>query len=88
MSSHKTSSRADLLTPREASELTNLGTPRTFQRWAKIGKLPHLALPNGRVMFYRRDIEALLQPRAVQDEEGELPRPFEDVPLSGFVVAV
>jgi len=64
MTSHVASVQTEVLTPREASELTKLGAPRTFQRWAKDGKLPHIVLPNGRVMFYRKDIEALMERKA------------------------
>lgn len=73
MTSRVASVQTEVLTPREASELTKLGAPRTFQRWAKDGKLPHIVLPNGRVMFYRKDIEALMERKAADGGVGVEP---------------
>lgn len=50
------------LTAREAAELLPTVGALTVQRWARTGRVPAVRLPNGRWLFRRSDVEALLAP--------------------------
>ena len=62
MNEKRASSRNDLMSAREASELLPGTGYQALLRWAKTGEVPHVRLPNGRIFFRRSDIEALLEP--------------------------
>ena len=51
-----------LMTAREVSENTGIASERTVLRWAREGKVAHVKLPNGRVMFRPEDVEVILVP--------------------------
>ncbi len=63
--------------------MTGVASARTFQRWAKEGRLAHVVLPNGRVRFRLSDVEALLRPVEAADDQGDGVS-FDDTPLPGF----
>lgn len=68
------SDQTQFFSAREASDFSGVASARTFLRWAKTGKIPHIALPNGQVRFLRTDVEALLTPvvgQAVSADELE-----------------
>lgn len=75
------SNQQKYMTAGEAARFTGLATERTFLRWAKGNKLRHLVLPNGRIRFYRSDIEALLTP---QGDDAKNVNAIENEPLPGL----
>ena len=83
MSSHITTKQSQFVTSREASELTGVASARTFQRWAKAGKVRSIVLPSGRRVFRRADIEAILEPKEVSAGVDEVDR-MVDQPLPGL----
>lgn len=51
-----------LLRPMEATALLPGVSYQSLMRWARQGKVAHVKLPNGRILFRRSDIEDLLAP--------------------------
>ena len=86
MSRRDGTNQTSWITPAQAAELTGIANARTFQRWAREDKIPHITTPNRRILFKQEDIEALLVPTAESAHRGEDGR--SDVPntdsLPGF----
>ncbi|WP_425306096.1 helix-turn-helix domain-containing protein [Actinomyces succiniciruminis] len=61
-----------MLSPRDAASLIPGCTAQTLRRWAHAGKVPAAVLPNGRLLFRRRDVEALLEPQVMGPEGSEV----------------
>lgn len=52
----------DLLHPHEVARMFAVSVP-TVNRWANLGKLPHLRTPGGHARFRRGDVEEVLRAR-------------------------
>lgn len=74
----------------QAAEILDVSAA-TVRRWARLGKIPYIQLPSGRMKFRRSDVEALLSPvDPVGSEEGESESVDDevdglDVPFPGLV---
>lgn len=43
--------------------------PRTLMRWAQVGRIAAIRLPNNRLRFRAEDVEALLVPTTVKADQ-------------------
>ncbi|MDO4899436.1 helix-turn-helix domain-containing protein [Actinomyces sp.] len=69
-----TTSNQEYMSPRDAAAFLQLPsvTARTLRNWARAGEIPVVVLPNGRLLFRRRDVEALLEPQVMGPEGSEV----------------
>jgi len=71
-----TTTAQEYMSPRDAAAFLKLPSvnARTLRAWARAGEIPVLVLPNGRLLFRRSDVEALLEPRVMASApSGEMP---------------
>jgi hypothetical protein len=61
-----TSNPDDLLTRKDAAALINYSIS-SIRRWERVGILPTLRTPSGRVRYRRADVLAAVEPRPVDD---------------------
>ncbi len=77
----------ELLAAKNAAQLIpGSASYQSLLRWARLGKVPFVRLPSGRLFFRRADIEALLRPVEIDDVREGAGVPFVDAPLPGFEV--
>jgi excisionase family DNA binding protein len=50
-----------MLTLPEAASLLGVAD-QTLRNWVEAGRIRHVRLPSGQVRFYRRDVDAVLEP--------------------------
>lgn len=89
----------NLITAAQAVEMIPFVNKAQLLRWARTGKIPAVRLPSNRVLFKKTDIEALLSPVILSEENSSssnkpsLPsvlsspttqQESSDVPLPGF----